>query len=231
MRGLTRTAVALTAFGTLFALTPAAGAQEDVTPKFSLTDRRVGNRFYAMIEEGTCPGGPVSLTSPAIATFDLASKSGTFVNTAGSYTATLKCKDTTAEGTYSFELAERITQPSPFLDKTEYAPGEAIDILLENGLMACKGLAGAAESPGFTAPAKLHPPAHGHSRLAGETTAIDTPGTYQASIQCPDYIFVTTFAIKAGPVTTTPPTTKPPVRKPPIIKPKGAADTGGGGTA
>ncbi|MEU0881220.1 hypothetical protein ABZ345_21640 [Lentzea sp. NPDC005914] len=229
MRGTRKSAAALLAFSSAFALTPMASAQEPVKPEFSFGGATVfgpGNGFTAKIEEGTCPGGPVSLTSPGFASVDLARLSGTVVTTTGQYTATLKCKDTTETGTLGFTV-EWLKPPrnDPFLDKAEYAPGETIRINLEFGFKCL----GEATSAGFTAPAKLANA--GNGRVISETTAIATPGTYEAAIFCANNSVVNQFTIKAAPAAPPPQGTPAPKPKPPIVKPKGAPQTGGGGTA
>jgi hypothetical protein len=228
MRRLKRSAAALLALGTAFALTPTAGAQEDVTPIFNFGESvlRPAGLFKVTIQEGTCPGGPVSITSPGFAAVDLPSLTGTFVGQEGVYTATLKCKGTAKVGEQQFVL----TAPAPpvsgsFLDKDEYAPGERIKIFLRD----THRCGYTATSNGFTAPAELTLVRPGYS-LEGATTAVATPGTYQASIPCGmTGPVVDTFTIKAAP--TPPPGNPAPKPKPPIVKPKGAPDTGGGGTA
>ncbi|MDX3656939.1 hypothetical protein PV646_06425 [Streptomyces sp. ID05-26A] len=112
-----------------------------------------------------------------------------------------------------------------FLDKDEYAPGERIKIFL----LDTHRCGYTASSKGFTAPAELTLVRPGYS-LEGATTAVTTPGTYQAEIPCGmTGPVVDTFTIKAKP--TRPPGNPAPKPKPPIVKPKGAPDTGGGGTA
>jgi hypothetical protein len=175
-----------------------------------------GDGFAATIMEGTCPGGPVSLTSPGFASVDLATLRGKVVTAPGSYTATLRCKDTTEEGTFGFYIeVPRNPSEGVFLDKEVYAPGETIKVHEQHP--SCAGQS--AVSQGFVAPAVIH---DGY----GETKAIDTPGTYVVAFWC---AFPGTgydqFTIKVP----TPP--QPGNPKPPIVKPKGAADTGGGGTA
>jgi hypothetical protein len=121
--------------------------------------------------------------------------------------------------------------PSQFLDKAEYAAGETISINLmldaECGVLE-------ATSDGFTATAKLTKSPHptGAIQLYGQATAITTPGTYRATIACTSSPpAVNQFTIKAAPVPPQPSPKPKPTPKPPIVKPKGAADTGGGGTA
>jgi len=232
MRGTKRSAAVLLAFGTAFALTPMAGAQEAVTPKFSFagTNFSPGGAFTATIEEGTCPGGPGSLTSPGFASVDLATLSGKVVTAPGAYTATLKCKDTTEAGTASFTVeAPKAPRTDPFLDKAEYVPGETIRIALENG----RKCGFEASSEGFTAPAPLtiSGGTTERPRLVGEAKAGNAPGNYQATIRCINEPVVNQFTIKAGPTTPPLPGNPAPKPKPPIVKPKGAPETGGGGTA
>ncbi|WP_156213833.1 hypothetical protein [Lentzea aerocolonigenes] len=226
-----KTVVALAVLGTAFALTPIANAQEDVTPSFGFQGmQRPGAQFKITIKDGTCPGGPVSLTSAGFTAVDLPSLTGTFVDQVGNYTATLKCKDTTEIGELSYSLAEAQTpRTDPFLDKAEYAPGEQIKIYLQRG----RKCSGPATSPGFAAPAELTQIWQPENYpLTGETTAGTTPGTYQAKIQCITETVTNTFTVKAPPTTGT---TNPPAPKPgakaPVVKPKGAPQTGGGGTA
>jgi hypothetical protein len=229
MRGIKRPLTVLAVIGTALALAPAAGAQEEVTPKFSLggTSFGINTAFTATITEGTCPGGPVSLTSPGFASpADLETLYGRFGSTAGTYTATLKCKDTAKEGTVTFELTAPVPRQEQFLDKEEYAPGEAINIFLERGYKC--GFEGAV-SEGFTAPAQLKQSRPGDHGLTGQTTAVATPGTYQATIKCLSWSVADTFTVKAP--ATPPPGTPAPKPQRPIVKPKGAPETGGGGTA
>lgn len=118
--------------------------------------------------------------------------------------------------------------PERFLDKAEYAPAETIRINLLQGA-ECGVLE--ATSAGFTAAAQLTKGTGGGAgtQLTGETTAITTPGTYRATVACTERPpSVNQFTIKAAPAPKPKPQSKP---KPPIVKPKGAADTGGGGTA
>ena len=226
MRGIKRSAALLLAFGTAFALTPMAGAQEPVKPVFSLLwDSHPGAAFAVSIKADTCPGGPVSLTSPGFASFNLGSLSGQVVTTPGTYTATLKCKDTTEVGTTDFTIVP--PRSDSFLDKAVYAPGETIRISLKDGYKCWVP----ATSEGFTAPANLTQVHGDGDRVVGETTAITTPGTYTATIPClKGGPVVNQFTIKAS-ATPPPPGTPAPKQKPPIIKPKGAPQTGGGGTA
>lgn len=229
-----KSVVALAVLSAAFALTPIAQAQEDVTPSFTFAGmQRPGAQFKITIKDGTCPGGPVSITSAGFTgPVDLPSLTGTFVEQTGAYTATLKCKDTTKSGELTFTLSEAQTpRTDPFLDKTEYAPGETIKIFLQRG----RKCSGPATSPGFAAPAELtqlqQPELY---PLTGETTAGATPGTYQAKIQCITETVTNQFTVKANPVTpptSTSPTTTKPGPKPPVVKPKGAPQTGGGGTA
>jgi hypothetical protein len=215
MGGTKRSVAALAALAAALAVTPSAGAQEEVTPKFSLEGTfHTGTEFFAQVEEDTCPGGPVSITSPGfVAPVDLTRRRGRFSNLVGAALATLKCKDTTKEGTFQFSLT-----PPPdaskgvLLDKEVYAPGETI--MVHAGHPSCEFRT--ALSDGFVAPAVIH---DGY----GVAKAIDTPGTYVMSLACAmtgeQY---DQFTIKA------PGKPKP---TPPVVKPKGAPDTGGGGTA
>lgn len=231
MRGIKRSVAALAALAAALAVTPIAAAQEAVTPAFRLVGKvfSPGDGFTVTITEGTCPGGPVSLTSPGFASVDLAALRGRVVTTPGSYTATLKCKDTTEVGTSQFEI-QRATDPSKgtFLDKEEYAPGQTVTVYGQHP--SCGGGHATAVSQGFVAPAVLDKVAS-HGGSYGEAKAIDTPGTYVVTLWCAfPGLQHDQFTIKV-PSTTTPPAPAPPGRKPPIVKPKGPADTGGGGTA
>ncbi|MEV6243519.1 hypothetical protein [Lentzea sp. NPDC051838] len=231
--------VALAVLSTAFALTPIANAQEPVTPYFEFRQApRPGASFSIFILNGTCPGGPVSITSPGFAgPVDLSTLTGTFVNVKGAQTATLKCKDTAETGERPFFLHEAPPSTDHYLDKEEYAPGEKIEVYLEPS-WKCQS---PATSAGFTAPAQLTrylAPGGGIYSLVGETTAVSTPGTYYASLRCSSGPTKDTmFKVKAAPSTppvTTPPTTTSPTPKPgakPVVKPKGAPQTGGGGTA
>lgn len=120
--------------------------------------------------------------------------------------------------------------PERFLDKAEYAPGETIGI----DLLSYECGASQATSDGFTATAQLTKGSTGNGigvHLTGTATAIAAPGTYRATIACTLFPPVTNqFTIKAAPAPGPKPQPKP-KPKPPIVKPKGAADTGGGGTA
>ncbi|MFS8096557.1 hypothetical protein LFM09_05390 [Lentzea alba] len=235
MRRTGRTLAALAAIGTTLALTPAASAQE-VTPKFTLESEsalgpnsfKTFTSFGVIVEEGTCPGGPASVESNGgfWTPVQLISMRGTFGKIGGTYTATLKCKDTTKAGTVTFQLTEPKPRTDPFLDKAEYAPGETITIHLDRGYKC--GLDKLAHSEGFTEPAALTPggTSTGYD-LRGRATAVDKPGTYEAKIRCLQDSVVNTFTIK--PKAATPPPGLGP--KPPIVKPKGAPETGGGGTA
>jgi hypothetical protein len=230
-----KTVVALAVLGTALALTPMASAQEEATPRFDLGFVTApGASFKIWIKDGTCPGGPVSITSTGFATVDLPSLSGTFVKQEGSHTATLKCKDTTKVGEIEYTLSEPAPpNTDPFLDKAEYAPGEKIRIHLVHGYK-CNG---PATSPGFAAPAELTQvrAPDGSPSLVGETTAGSTPGAHQATIKCLTRSITNQFTVKAPPANpptnTNPPTTTKPGAKPPVVKPKGAPQTGGGGTA
>lgn len=127
-------------------------------------------------------------------------------------------------GGESIHMFSAAACPRPFLNKVEYAPGEAISIHVA-GEKECASFE--AISTGFAGKAKLtQAPVDGGYRVTGETTAVTTPGTYDATFRCngQDQIH-DHFTIKAA----TPPAPGKP--KPPITKPKGAADTGGGGTA
>lgn len=236
MRGSRKAAAALLAFGVAFALTPAAGAQEPVKPVVSWSGMSIfdpGETFRAVVEQDTCPGGPVSFTSPGIASVKLPELIGTVGTTLGEYTATLTCKDTTEVGTLRFTIKKPYSDQ--FLDKAEYAPGEPIKIDVENP-PRCLGSA-YASSEGFVERVSLSEV--GGGRKTGVATAAVTPGTYWASVSCTKGSMSNQFTIKALPTTPPPGTTAPrpgpttPKQKPkaPIVKPKGAADTGGGGTA
>lgn len=230
MRGLKRFIAVAAAFGAVFALTPTVSAQEAVEPKFSLggTVFPKGSEFTVTIEEGTCPGGPVSIVSTGFWTFDAATLRGRFVLGEGTFDATLTCKDTTKTGTVRFELQD-LPQTTPFLDKKQYAPGEAIKISL-GWHFTCGPTVG---SEGFAAPVQLRSAPGGG--WYGEGKAVDAPGTYEVRIGCKYGSFLNTFTVKAPPTPTPPTTTQPPGPsprpKPPVVKPKGAPDTGGGGTA
>jgi hypothetical protein len=223
---------ALAVLGAALAVAPSASAQEQVYPQFSLGNENAvypkGSEFTVTIQEGTCPGGPVSLTSPGfVAPVDLTTLRGRFIDSGGPHSATLKCKDTTIAGSAPFFLSDPDANHVAFLDKDEYAPGETIKIDGRGLPSGCRSFV--ATSEGFVATVQLRRDADNVPR--GEGKAIDTPGSYKAWILCGlagDRF--DRFTIKV-PAPTSPPTTKPPVRKPPIIKPKGAADTGGGGTA
>ncbi|NKE55983.1 hypothetical protein FXN61_03730 [Lentzea sp. PSKA42] len=142
------------------------------------------------------------------------------VEKAGDYVATAECdgKSYTAQ----FSVVNR-PQPSWGFGPLEVEPGGTVTA--STNKMTC--LPEPVTSPGFTKPIYLSivPP----STFQGSTTVITTPGTYTATFRCSNGAAPTTqqFTIKA-PSTTTPPPGKP---KPPIVKPKGAANTGGGGTA
>ncbi|MEU7482137.1 hypothetical protein AB0A63_39640 [Lentzea sp. NPDC042327] len=230
-----RSVAALAAVGVVFALTPIAAAQEDVTPKFSLGGEVFphASEFTATIEEGTCPGGPTSLTSPGFATFDLATLRGRFADVQGPFAAYLECKGTSAQGVVRYRL-DKPQPPVPpfdgrFLDKEVYAPGETIKVQV-TGYSFCP----TAESNGFVAPISL--PNNPGGSAHGEGKATGTPGTYEATVHCyKNQTFVNTFTVKAPPTTpttsTTPPAAPTAKPKPPIVKPKGAPQTGGGGTA
>lgn len=226
MRGIKRPAAVLLAFGAAFALTPVAGAQEPVKPVVSWSGIPIfepGATFRALVEQDTCPGGPVSFTSPGIASVKLPELTGTVGTTLGEYTATLTCKDTTEVGTLRFTV--RKPYSDQFLDKAEYAPGEPIKIEVENP-WKCLGAA-QANSEGFVE--RIYLSAVDGGRKTGVATAADTPGTYLAVVSCTKGTMSNQFTIKAGP--TTPPPPGNPKPKPPIVKPKGAPDTGDGSTA
>lgn len=232
MRGIKRSVAALAALAAALAVTPIATAQQEVTPQFSLgsTSYLKGSEFTVTIEEGTCPGGPVAITSEGfVAPVDLTTLRGRFINSGGYHFATLKCKDTTNEGRISFVINDPDGNKVEFLDKDVYAPGETIKINGSGLPSGCRSPS-TASSEGFVATVQLRRDANSTVQY-GEGKAIDTPGDYRAWIRCGlvgDRF--DRFTIKVPP-TTTPPAPTPPGRKPPIVKPKGPADTGGGGTA
>jgi hypothetical protein len=108
--------------------------------------------------------------------------------------------------------------PSPFLEKFEYAPGETIKIHLTRP-DKCDTFD--VTSAGFAGKASVTYKASGDGYvLNGTAKAGATPGGYDARFTCNDYGWSNHFTITA-----------PVKAKPPVTKPKGAADTGGGGTA
>ncbi len=228
MRGTKRSVAALAVLAATLAVTPTAGAQE-VTPQFSLgSDASFlkGSEFTVTITEGTCPGGPVSITSPGfVAPVDLTTLRGRLINSAGAYSAKLKCKDTTNEGAIPFYITDPDGNRVEFLDKDVYAPGETIKIDGRGLPSACRGFL--ADSEGFVAQVSLS--RNANNIPYGEGKAIDTPGDYQAWVHCG--IVGDRFDRFTIKVPTSPPPAGNPKPKPPIVKPKGAPQTGGGGTA
>lgn len=105
------------------------------------------------------------------------------------------------------------------LNKLEYAPGEAIRIV------SAHDCGGTATSPGFVAPIVIIYRAD-YPANAGTGNVIQTPGYYNVTL-CGG---TRAFRVLGGP----PPTKEPlPSNKPRprVVVPRGAADTGGGGTA
>jgi hypothetical protein len=80
-------------------------------------------------------------------------------------------------------------------------------------------------STGFAEPINIIYRTEGSLR-SGRGKVVDTPGTYEASMQCSGQTATRKFTIKAK-AKAEQPAPKP---KTPIVKPKGAPQTGGGGT-
>lgn len=171
--------------------------------------------FIAPIEWGKFPGGPTAQGQVSGNTH--------VIKTPGTYTATVKCNSSPdfAEVTFT------ILQPPPLrafsLFPLEVEPGGEI-----NGKMPvtndCAGRT--ITSSGFVAPLELQTEAGNFPELAGKTTVVSTPGTYQAVMTCRDEPYAVTFKVLG-----TPPADPPQQPQQPIKKPKGAPETGGGGTA
>ncbi len=234
MKGTKRSAAVLLAFGTAFALTPMAGAQEAVTPKFSLsrTDFMPGNDFTVMIEAATCPGRAVSVTSPGFAApVDLATLSGRFGTAPGTYTATLKCKDTTEAGTAQLHHPEAegpAHRPVPRQGGVHARrddpdrPGERPEVRARSELRGLHGT-GAAHDQRRNDRA----PATG-GRGQGRQRARQLPGDDPLHQRVGGQPVHDQGRADHPPPLPGNPAPKP---KPPIVKPKGAPETGGGGTA
>lgn len=131
----------------------------------------------------------------------------------------------TAQAQNEFQLGS--AAQLPWLSPLEVEPGGTIRGSAGKSGFGC--LSTSITSPGFAAPMVLGIWMPGANR--GETTVITTPGVYTATKHCNGSSTETLrFTILGAPPTTkpTPPPSKP---KPPVVKPRGAADTGGGGTA
>lgn len=172
--------------------------------------------FVAPIEWGKFPGGPGAQGQ--------LSGNTRVITTPGTYTATVKCLN---EPDFA-EVTFTILAPPPLrafsLYPLELDPGAEI-----NGRMPvtndCTGRT--ITSPGFVAPLELQTEPGNFPELAGKTTVVSTPGTYQAVMTCRDGPFTVSFTVLGTPPQD-PPQHQP---KQPVKKPKGAPETGGGGTA
>lgn len=200
-----------------------ATAGEDVTPQFTLSPKVLmkAQWFEVQIEEGTCPGGSESVSSPGfsapVAAGDLHGMAGT---TPGTFTATLKCRGTSKTGTFEYEVLDRNLQPRFVIAPSTLRPGQHFEVQIEKG--DCPE-GGSVDSDGFRA----RVPAGDLHGIAG-----DRPGKYTATLWCQNGTRgAAEFEVVAPPTTTAPPTTQAAGAKAPVVKPKGAPQTGGGGTA
>jgi hypothetical protein len=199
-----------------------ATAQEEVTPQFKLAPNVLAKQqwFEVQIQEGTCPGGAVGVTSPGflapVKAGDIHGQAGA---TPGTYTATLKCKGTSKTGTAEYEVLDRNVRPRFVITPSTLTPGQWFEVQIEKG--DCPG-GGTVHSDGFR---KDLPAGDLHGMAA------DRPGKYIATLTCSGgYRGATEFEIVAPPIKPVP-TTPPAKAKAPVVKPKGAPQTGGGGTA
>lgn len=224
-----RTATLLSALSLLAVVPAAAQAQDDIRLVLLDTEIRTNASTYVSLKGCTTPtvatspgfAQPVRLEpSAAAGGVGGVAQAG---NKAGRYTATAEC----AGRSYTAQFT--VVDPPPpnwGIHPIEVEPGGTIRATAERWSCSVPILT----SPGFTEQMAFN---LDRALWRGTTKVITTPGTYTATLVCPEYPTPLTsqFTIKGAPATTTttpPPAVKP---KPPVVKPKGAPQTGGGGTA
>ncbi|MEU7528920.1 hypothetical protein AB0A74_24530 [Saccharothrix sp. NPDC042600] len=207
--------------GVSFTLSPlevkAGGVINATAPAQSCNASEIGPvtspGFAEPIEWGKFPGGPSAQGQ--------VSGNTRVSNTPGTYTATVKCLNTPD----SAEVTFTIVSPRVFgLIPLEVDPGGEITARMPE-TNDCTGRT--ITSPGFVAPLELRMEPGNFPELAGKTTVVSTPGTYQAVMTCLGAPYAVDFTVRGTPPQD-PPQTQP---KQPVKKPKGAPETGGGATA
>lgn len=224
----------------LATLTTTAAAQNDAEFQLSPTEVAPGGRISISAFPFVCAnhGGPTPVTSPGFVapiewddTGEPAAAGppltgvGTAIDTPGTYTATHVCRDGQKKAERTFTIVAPPALRAFSLHPLEVEPGGEI-----NGRMSvindCPNER-TITSPGFVAPLELQTEGGNFPELAGKTTVVSTPGTYQAMMTCRDGPFTVSFTVLGTPPRD-PPGNEP---KQPVKKPKGAPETGGGGTS
>ncbi|MFD4642600.1 hypothetical protein ACFWN2_35185 [Lentzea sp. NPDC058436] len=162
-------AAAACAFG------PSALAQDDVTPKFALAPNALmkGQWFEVQIEEGTCPGGSTSVTSPGFAApVGAGGVHGMAGTTPGTYTATLTCAGTSKTGTVEYQVVNRNVRPQFTIEPSSLRAGQPFEVRIAEG--DCPD-GGTVDSLGFRSQVRVESP---------NGIAEGRPGKYTAILTC-----------------------------------------------
>ncbi|MEU7482139.1 hypothetical protein AB0A63_39650 [Lentzea sp. NPDC042327] len=217
MKRIFATVVAL---GATFAFAHAAGAQENAGFTLDRSEYLPGAPVGVTADQGHNCVGPV--TSKGFAAPieleknqpNLLAGRGTAVDQNGEYEATATC------GGKPVTVKFRVVETFYFFPDDVVEAGGTIDVHRQVTAMCT----GPVTSAGFVEPIDIVYKTEGSLRN-GRGKVVDTPGTYEASMQCSGQTATRKFTVKAK---AGQPAAKP---KTPIVKPKGAPQTGGGGTA
>ncbi|WP_156213834.1 hypothetical protein [Lentzea aerocolonigenes] len=176
MRGINTVVAVVAMAAATVAFGQSATAQtEDVAPVFKMAPDVLtkGQDFQVQVQEGTCPGGLESVTSPGFAAplkpGDLTGRAG---KQAGDFTATAKCKGSTKTGTAGFQVLNRNFFPLFKIVPDQLKPGQAFEVQIDQNDCPDGGMI---YSDGFREK-KLLNTVHG---VAG-----DKPGNYFATLYC-----------------------------------------------
>jgi len=180
MRGISSIVAIAAMAACAVAFGPSATAQEDVTPKFKIAPDvlQLQQEFQVQIEEGTCPGGLESATSPGFAAaVGAGSLTGTAGEQPGKFAATLKCKGSAKTGTAEFEIIDKRAYPRFKIVPSTLKPNQAFEIQFEKGDCADGGTV---VSTGF----RENIPEGSLHGFAGEN-----PGKYAATAYCKGHAY------------------------------------------
>lgn len=213
-------------------LTPMAAAQNTSTWELDGASVPAGGTVVVFTDRtARCDG---EVTSPGLRApikFKYEAQSvwvgyGLAVDTPGTYDASATCGGRTT--THKLTIKPRQAGDDLLqwgFDKAEAEAGGTITVRM-NRTTTCVE-ATAVTSPGFVAPIEFNR-FDDADTVSGQGKVIDTPGTYQATMNCGGQPVTRTFTIKAKAPSAPKPEQKP---KPQVVKPKGAPQTGGGATA
>lgn len=166
-------AAATVAFGQS-AIAQTAPADE-VAPVFKMVPDVLtkGQDFQVQVQEGTCPGGLESVTSPGFtAPLKPGETTGRAGKQPGGFTATAKCKGSTKTGAVDFQVLNRNWFPQFKIVPDQLKPGQHFEVQIDQNDCPDGGMI---YSDGFREK-KLLGTVHG---IAG-----DKPGNYFATLYC-----------------------------------------------